>query len=133
MASENVELLRGVYERWGRGDFKTEAVYDDDFSVTLGPEFPDAGVHHGRDGVAAYTKSFLEPWERITIKAEEMIDGQDKVLVRVLQQGTGELSGVGVELRYFMLWTFAGGRPMRLESIMHEAEARAKLESPPAG
>jgi hypothetical protein len=72
---------------------------------------------------------FLEPWKQITIIAEEMIEGENKVLVRLLQQGTGELSGAEVAVRYFMLWEFAGSKPIALLSIMDEGEARSRLEA----
>ncbi|MGH2981782.1 MAG: nuclear transport factor 2 family protein [Solirubrobacterales bacterium] len=127
MSDQNVALLEGIYERWSQGDFRTEAAYGEQFSVELGPEFPDSGVHAGLEGVAAYTKGFLDPWERITITAEEMIDGEDKVLVRVLQSGTGRSSGIAVELRYFHLWSFDGTTPARMASIMEEADALARL------
>lgn len=129
MPSDHVELLREVYERWGRGDFKTEALYSDDFTMTMGPDFPDTGVHAGLEGVAAYTRGFLEPWERITITAEEMEGSGDRVLVRVLQAGAGAASGIETELRYFHLWSFSAGQPVAMETIMHEDEARAKLEA----
>ncbi len=130
MASENVELLQDVYERWGRGDFRTEAVLDQDFTITMGPDFPDSGVHAGREGVAAYMRNFLEPWERLTIEAEQMEASGDQVLVRVLQSGSGVSSGVAVELRYFQLWTFVDGRPVGMETVMHEADANARIRGP---
>jgi ketosteroid isomerase-like protein len=128
MSAENLALLRGIYDRWAIGDFKTEDRVDPSFSLTMGPDFPDTGVHAGREGLAAYMKGFLEPWERITIEAEEMIDSGDRVLVRVLQAGTGNSSGIPVELRYFQLWTFEGPTPVAMETIMHEPDARARLE-----
>jgi ketosteroid isomerase-like protein len=127
MSAENVELLRDIYERWAIGDFKTEDRADPDFTITMGPDFPDAGVHAGRAGVAAYMRHFLEPWERVTIEAEEMSEAGDRVLVRVLQSGTGTSSQIAVEMRYFQLWTFAHGRPVAMETIMKEGEARARL------
>jgi ketosteroid isomerase-like protein len=129
VTAENVELLRGIYERWGRGDFRTADLYHEDFTLTLGPEFPDAGVHAGQEGLTAYMHGFFEPWTRLTITAEEMAEGGNKVLVQVLQEGTGELSGAEVAVRYFQLWEFAGPKPIALRSIMDETDARSRLES----
>jgi ketosteroid isomerase-like protein len=125
--AENVELLREIYDRWGTGDFTPHPSLGEDFTITMGPDFPDAGVHAGLAGVAAYMRGFLEPWERVTIAAEELTDSGDLVLVRVLQSGTGESSGIAVEMRYFHLWSFSDARPLTMETIMHEAEARARL------
>jgi ketosteroid isomerase-like protein len=127
VAAENVELLRRIYERWGAGDFRPDPSLGQDFTITMGPEFPDTGVHAGLEGVAAYMRAFLEPWEWITITAEELIDSGDLVLVRVLQSGTGASSGVAVELRYFHLWTFDGARAVGMETIMHETDALAAI------
>jgi hypothetical protein len=32
-------------------------------------------------------------------------------------------------MRYFQLWSFSGARPLAMETIMHDAEARSRLES----
>jgi ketosteroid isomerase-like protein len=127
MSAENVELLHQIYDRWGSGDFKPHPSLGPDFTIAMGPDFPDAGVHAGLEGVAAYMKAFLEPWQRVTIEAEELIDSGDLVLVRVLQSGTGESSGIPVEMRYFHLWSFNAATPLRMETIMHEAEAQGRL------
>ena len=134
MSDRNLELIRSIYERWGAGDFKTHDLYADDFTLTLGPEFPDAGMHAGRDGLAAYMRGFLEPWVELTIEAEEISGGGDRVLVRVLQSGTGTASGIPTDLRYFQLWSFEGETPVALESIKEESDARARLDADgPAG
>jgi ketosteroid isomerase-like protein len=129
MSEENLKLVRGIYERWAQGDFKTHATYPEDMELELGPEFPDAGVHSGLDGIAAYMRGFLQPWSRLTIAAEELTDCENRVLAKVLQAGVGESSGIPVELRYFQLWTFDGDTPARLESMMREDEAQDRLES----
>jgi ketosteroid isomerase-like protein len=128
MSAENVQLLRRIYERWRVGDFHTESYYADDFTFALGPDFPDQGVYQGREAVKSYMRGFLDPWEELTIAPEELIDGDSMVLVRVLQSGKGVGSGVAVELRYFHLWTFDGSKPVRMESIMEEADAVARFE-----
>ena len=49
------------------------------------------------------------------------------MLVAVRQAGTGQGSGVPVELEYSQLWTFRNGRVVRPERIMSEERARAGL------
>ena len=50
-------------------------------------------------------------------------DVGDTVLVEVKQTGIGQDSQVPVDHNYFQLWTFRGGKVIRLETIMREAEA----------
>jgi ketosteroid isomerase-like protein len=45
------------------------------------------------------------------------------VLVSVRQRGVGTTSGVETELRYFQLWSFRGGKVIRMESTRDRAEA----------
>lgn len=124
MSEENVEIVRRVFERWSQGDFRANVdLIDPHVVLVLRPDFPDAGAYLGPDGVAAYTRGFLEPWTRITIEAEELLDAGDTVVVAVRQRGVGDASGVETELRYFQLWTFRGGKVIPMESIRERAEA----------
>ena len=124
MSHENVEAIRGVYERWGRGDFRASLdVFDPLVLLVMRPEFPDAGTYLGLDRVAEYTRDLLEPWTRFTIEAEEIVGAGDSVVVAVLQRGIGGESGADTEFRYFHVWSFRGGRVIRLENFRERAEA----------
>jgi ketosteroid isomerase-like protein len=120
----NVESVRRIYESWGRGDFAaTTDVLDLHVLLVVRPEFPDTGTYLGPEGIAEYTRGFLEPWSEITIRAEEIIPVGDSVVVAVLQRGEGDASGAVTEFRYFHLWTFRGGKAIRLETIRERDEA----------
>jgi hypothetical protein len=124
MSQENIEVVRDVYERWSQGDFRSRVdVLDPLALLVLSPEFPDAGTYLGPERVAEYTRGFLEPWTRITIEAEEIIDAGDSVVVAVFQRGVGGGSGATTEFRYFHVWSFRGGRVIRLENLRERAEA----------
>jgi ketosteroid isomerase-like protein len=124
MSGENVEIVRGIFERWGQGDFRAGTdLFDPHVVLVLRPGFPDAGAYVGAEGVAGYMRGFLEPWTHVTMEAEEVVEAGDSVLVGVRQRGVGDASGVPTELRYFQLFTFRGGRLIRLESIRERAEA----------
>ena len=117
MSEENVEAIRGVYELWGEGDFRGGVdLFDPEVEFVLAAEFPDTGTYRGPQGIAGYMRHFLEPWERITIAAEELTDAGDAVIASVLQAGVGAGSGIPTEFRYFQTWTFRDGRVIRLEN-----------------
>jgi ketosteroid isomerase-like protein len=124
MSPRNVEAVQGVYERWSRGDFAASIeVMDPLVLLVMRPEFPDAGTYLGIDAVRDYTRGFLEPWTRIAIEAEEITEAGDTVVVAVRQSGVGSESGVSTEFRYFHVWSFRGGRAIRLETFRERAEA----------
>jgi ketosteroid isomerase-like protein len=118
MSEENVEAIRGVYERWAEGDFAPDLdLFDPEMEFALSPEFPDTGTYRGFEAISAYMRQFLEPWERLTIVADELSDAGDAVNAAVLQRGVGAGSGAPVEVRYVQIWTFRDGRVIRLENF----------------
>jgi ketosteroid isomerase-like protein len=124
MSRENVEALRHVYEGWRRGDFTTsEAVLDRNILLVVRPGFPTEGLSVGLEELKKHTVEVLDAWESLTMEAESYTEAGDSVLVRVRQRGVGAGSGVSTEMRYFQLWTFRGGKAIRLEVIADEAEA----------
>ena len=128
MSQENVEALRRVYEGWERGDFTTsESLMEKDIILVVTPSFPTEGVWVGLDGVKQHTAQVLEAWDSLTMAAESYTDVGDSVLVNVLQRGVGAGSGVSTEMRYFQLWSFRGGKAIRLEVIADRAEALAAV------
>jgi ketosteroid isomerase-like protein len=125
MSQQNVEIVRGIYERWGRGDFRAGVeLYDPFILFVLRPEFPDAGAYCGRDEIRKYMREeFLADLEGAAIVGEEFLDAGDSVVVRVHQQATGPRSGVEVAMRYYQAWTLRGGSVIRIESIKGREEA----------
>ena len=85
------------------------------------------GAYFGFDGIRAYWRDFLAQWERLTFEAERLEAVGDTVLARVVQHSKGRASGIEGDLSYFMLFTFRGGKIVRMGSIMGEAEAFAAV------
>lgn len=128
MSQHNVEAVRSVYDRWRHGDFAASVdVFDPLVLLVMRPEFPDAGTYLGVERVRDYTRGFLEPWTSIAIEAEEIIDAGDSVALAVRQSGVGSESGAATEFRYYHVWSFRGGRAIRLETFRERAEALAAV------
>jgi ketosteroid isomerase-like protein len=125
MSRRNVEIVRQIYERWGRGDFRAGVeLYDPYVLFVLRPEFPDAGAYCGPDEIRRYMrKDFLADLKGAVIAAEEFLDAGDSVVVRVNQQATGAGSGASVGMRYYQIWTFRGRSVIRIESVRERGEA----------
>jgi ketosteroid isomerase-like protein len=59
----------------------------------------------------------------VIVMHPELPDAGDSVVVAMLQRGVGGGSGVETELRYFHVWSFRGGKAIRLETFRERAEA----------
>jgi len=124
MSEENVEAIRAVYERFSKGDFRASLdVVDPHVLFVLPSGFPESGTYLGVARLVEYTRGFLEPWTRITIEAEDIVDAGDSVVTTVRQRGVGKESGAATELRYFQVWSFRGPRVIRIENFREQAEA----------
>ena len=142
MSSEDVEVLRGLYARWGEGDFSDaiaaldpqivfERIMDE---VPPGPG--GAGSWTGIDEAVGALMDWIRQWDEIHHQAEEFIDLGDRVLVLTRQSARGKLSGVPVEAELADIVTVRDGKIARWEIYWSREEARQqaqqakRLESP---
>jgi uncharacterized protein len=123
MSEEGLEIVRGVYARWGAGDLRTDDVFDPHVVFVLRPEFPEPGPYLGIEGIARYTRALLAAWSRFSISAEGLVPAGDSVVAAVVQRAVGTESDAETELRYYHAWTLRGGKVIRLESIRTRPEA----------
>ncbi len=124
MSEENVDAVRTVYEQWRNGNFRAGVdLYDPLVVLVQGTGFPEAGAYLGLEGIADYMRTFLEAWQRVTIEAEDLVDGGDSVVAAVVQRGIGKGSGASTEFRYFQVWSFRGGKVIRIEILRDRSAA----------
>ena len=124
MSQENVEIVREIYEAWSSGDFRAGADrLDQNVMFIVSPDFPEFGVFVGPEGVRQFMRRFLEQWKRITIEAKHLEAVGDTVLAHVVQHQVGRASGLAGDISTFMLFAFRGRKIVRIESVLHRAEA----------
>lgn len=128
MSEENVEVVRGVYERWAEGDFRAGVeLFHPEFEFVLPSGFPESGTYRGVGEMAEYMREFLEPWDRMRIAADELIDAGEAVVASVVQTATGSGSGAATVFRYHQVWTFREDRVVRLENFRERDPALASV------
>ena len=88
---------------------------------------PSAGPGEGLERVEHWRDEFLASFQELRIEALELEPIGDRVLVRVRQRGRFRTTGIDVDVTYFQLWTFSGGRATRFQvfELGAEVEARA--------
>jgi len=124
MSRENVEIVRAIYEEYGRGNFRAGVdLYDPDVLLVTRPDLPDADRVVGVDAIATYMRGYLDSARNVTWTAEEFTDAENSVVVATRQRGEGNESGLSVEVRFFVAWTFRGRAVIRIEFFADRGEA----------
>jgi ketosteroid isomerase-like protein len=129
VSADHLETVRRIYTGLSQGNFRASApLLDEHVVMVIPPGFGiemAAGRYVGAEGVAEYTRGFLRPMADFSMEAEELVPAGDSVVVAVRQRGTGAVSGVPTEMRYFTVWSFRGSRVIRIESFRERGEALA--------
>jgi ketosteroid isomerase-like protein len=125
MSQENVEIVRAVYDEWGRGNLRAGLDLYDPRAVFIPFDNPDGGMgfYLGAEGVGEFMRGWLKSWTDFTIAGEEFIETGDSVVVATRQRGIGRASGAPAEVLYFQVWTFRGPAVVRLEQFRERADA----------
>src|SRR5215212_9460265 len=124
MSTENVEVVRSMYDAHARGDYHASLSFMDreiEFSQPTGE--PGAATYHGHEGVIQAFAQWLAPWDDYRVEVRGLTDLGDEVLADTRHHGRGKASGVEVEQQIFQLWTLRNGRIVRARMYYEEAEA----------
>ena len=117
MSKENVEVVRGIYTEWEKGNFQAALpVFDREitFEVWM-PDSTEMDVRHGLTQLEGFMRDWLSQWEGYRISGDEFrAIGTDRVFVEGRQAGTGRRSGIEVDSPGFAVWTFRAGKVVRL-------------------
>lgn len=79
----NTDLIRPIYEEWGRGNWRTRFdVYDPDMEWGWSDEFPGlAGVYHDHQDPNPRLLSWLSGWQEWRAEADGYLEIGDHVVV----------------------------------------------------
>ncbi len=122
MSQENVEIIRGIYEGWLRGDAGFER-FDPEIAMFESKTLPGAVSAVGIAAVRRYLESFANYWAEIRFEPKEYIDAGDHVVVVARLVGRGKSSGVAVERTWAYVWTLRGSKALRMDGYESRSEA----------
>jgi ketosteroid isomerase-like protein len=124
VSRENLNALQRVYRAWAEGDVRGDtSIYDPHIVYLSQPGDPDRGPHLGLGATGEYYRDFLASWDDWRIEADEYREVGDSIVVRARRTGIGKGSRVPVEDEVFHVWSFRGGKVIRMEVFRNEAEA----------
>jgi ketosteroid isomerase-like protein len=132
--SSNLDLVRSIYDGWGRGDFSAVEWADPqiEFAFADGPE---PGNWTGLGAMSSRYGDWLRGWKDFRAQPEEYIVVDDhRVLVLVVNSAYGRSSGLEVEQRSVAnFFEIRDGRVVRLAIYWDRDHALTELGLAPAG
>jgi ketosteroid isomerase-like protein len=131
MASRNVDLIRPIYDDWGRGNWRPAYhVYDEHMEWGWSGEFLGlAGVHEDRRDPNPRLRTWLREWECWRAEAEEFLEFGDYVVVLATYYGRGKGSGVEIRQQGAHVFKLRDGKVIRLEIFASREKAIASVQA----
>jgi ketosteroid isomerase-like protein len=110
----NLELVREALSAYLSGDRERalELAHPDMVSYRA-PPLPDPQTYHGHEGVDQMLADWTAEFGEFEMEVVEYTELGDRVLVEMLQRGTGRASGAAVSGRFWFLFTIAEGKIAR--------------------
>jgi hypothetical protein len=119
-----IALLRAAYAAFNRNDIAAAvAQLDENIEWTEPAEFPGGGTYHGRAAVAGYLSRSRADWAEGASEPEGMIPRGDLIVVLVHARFRLKGAETWTEVRLADVYTFEGGRPVRMRAFADRAEA----------
>lgn len=125
MSTENVEIARGGYDAFNRGEIEAVLGIMDPDIEWQEPEvegLPASGIHHGREAVAENVFGRVqEDWDEFQVLPEEFLDAGERVVVLGRFQGKGKASGGTLDAPFAHIWTLRDGKLVWFRNYMDTA------------
>lgn len=119
MSQENVELIRGLYDSFAKGDIPDVLNRMDPDIVWSEAEnfiYADGNPFIGPQTIL--TKIFARlagEWDNFAASPEEVLDAGDRIIVIGRLSGTYKITGKTVNAQMLHDWTLAGGKAVRFQ------------------
>ena len=124
MGEQSVDVVRGVYEAFGRGDVPAVlGAMADDIEWHEAEGMPYGGVYHGGEAVAQnvfgpITQDVVD----FAVTAEEFIASGDAVAAVVRYTGTGKATGKQLNLPVVHVWDVRNGKLAQFRQFIDTAK-----------
>ena len=128
MSSENVEIVRRIYEGWSRGDYSNAEFFDEDIEFDM-VDWPHPAKSRGVAAMAETWRTTLGAWTDFRSIPTEFVEYGHNVLVLNRIQGRGRESGAEVSADTASVFTFENGKVVRLALQWDVDAARRAAES----
>jgi ketosteroid isomerase-like protein len=123
----NSELIRAVFETWGRGD--VDAFLRDHFEPTarldLSENIFNSAVYQGYADIARQRREVSDVWDHFEIEVEQLFEDKDVVVAYTHEHGRGKGSGVEVDRDTAFLFRLRQGKISEVRNYRERERALA--------
>jgi ketosteroid isomerase-like protein len=128
VSSENVEIVRRIYEGWSRGDYSNAEFFDEDIEFDM-VDWPHPAKSRGVAAMAETWRTTLGAWVGFRSIPTEFVEYGRNVLVLNRIEGRGRESGAEVSADTASVFTFENGKVVRLALQWDVDAARRAAEA----
>jgi ketosteroid isomerase-like protein len=119
MSAENVEIVRGLYEAFGKGDipgvlgkFDKEIVWNEAENFLYADRNPYVGPQAVLEGVFM---RIVSEWDDFAVNPESILDAGDQVVALGTYTGTSKKTGKSVKAQMAHIWNIANGKAVKFQ------------------
>ncbi len=125
MSQENVEIVRRGYEHFAATGELLADLTDPDFvwDMSTFRGWPERQTYPGTEGAREFLTEWTDAWEDWELEVEGYVDGGERVVVILRQQGRAKATGAPVVMHFGQVWTIRGGRQFRMQMYASPEEA----------
>jgi ketosteroid isomerase-like protein len=89
--------------------------------------WPEQLLYEGREGLLRFISDWTAAWDDWHLETESLHEAAgDKVVAVMRQRGRSKASGLEVEMTFAQVWTFRGGKYLRMEMYSDIEQALAE-------
>lgn len=125
MSTENVELVRRVYELFERREIEgVLGLVTDDFELRLPDIYPEGPeTYRGHEGLRRWLAMVQDTWGEWRFEPERLIDADEQVVALVRIVAAGGASGVPVDRKVAHVWSLRAGKASMASVHLDRTEA----------
>ena len=117
-------MVRRLHERLNGGDIEgVVELCEPAFHIDMSERVFNPETYEGHDGIRRFYADVRDIWEQYRWTPEELLDARPHVVALVRAQGRGRGSGLEIDRRIALVWTFAGARATALRLYVDPAKA----------
>src|SRR3954470_2356436 len=126
MPSENVKLVRAMFDAFQRGDEEAlVACAHEDVELKPSGDVTATTAESGIHAFVRFWRDWPSSWEDYVVEVREVHDAGDQVVVVLYERGRGPGSGIVVDDVFAHVWTVQDGKMSRVEVYSDPRDALA--------